>query len=248
MVSSAMRPLLQLFAAPRTRAYAAQADAAPIWRHIVISAGELSTLRARCGNATVNDILIAAMARVGARRSERRSVVVTYTMDLRRYSKEARLFATNSSAILAAIVPRDAIRDLAATTASVARLTARDRARLAGPAFMLAPYAFAAGAPHALARRIIEWAAPAIVDLPLDRGLLMTNVGRVDDGLSVFGDDIEAIRIVGPNVRGIPVPVVVALGFRGGLDLQLYAGPGFGASALAELEREIRDALELAAE
>ena len=50
-------------------------------------------------------------------------------MDLRRYSKEARLFATNSSAILAAIVPRDAIGDLATTTARVARLTARDRAR-----------------------------------------------------------------------------------------------------------------------
>ena len=71
----------------------------------------------------------------------------------------------------------------------------------------------------------------------------MTNVGRIDDGVAAFGDAIERVRIVGPNIRGVSVPAIVAYGFRGELHLELFAPPGLGEGALDELERELRDAL-----
>lgn len=244
-LTSGLRPLRQLFAARRTRQYASEPGAPACWRHVAISAAKLSAIRARCHGATVNDIIIAAMACVAAQRSSDRSVVVSYTMDNRRYGSAARLVAANSSSILAATVPRDAIHGLERTTAKVAEITARDRKGLAGPAFMVAPLPLAFAAPHALARVLVELVAPAIVDLPLDRGLLMTNVGRVDHGLVAFGDDIEDLRIVGPNVEGVAVPLVVVLGFRGGLRVELYGAPGVGEAAISEMESELRAVLGL---
>jgi NRPS condensation-like uncharacterized protein len=81
------------------------------------------------------------------------------------------------------------------------------------------------------------------VDLPLSRGVVITNVGRIDDGLATFGEDLVGIRIIGPTTQNLPVPLVVAFGFRGELHLQLYAGPKLAASSLDELEAEILGAL-----
>ena len=55
------------------------------------------------------------------------------------------------------------------------------------------------------------------------------------------------VPVVRPVVRPwprfvAPVPVVVAFGFRGALHLELFAGPGLGAGALDEMEREIHEA------
>jgi NRPS condensation-like uncharacterized protein len=193
----------------------------------------------------VNDVLIAVLARVAAMRSSTGPVVVTYTMDLRRYGRAPRLVAANASSIMAVTVPRAAVVDLPTAARAVAERTARDRATLAGPGFILGPYALGAAAPHAFARGLVRALGPVMVDLPLDRGLLVTNVGRIDDGLRAFGRDLGAVRIVGPNVRGFPVPVVVAFGFRGALHLHLFAGPGLGERVLDEMQREIEDALRL---
>lgn len=245
MAIEALRPLRQLAAGPRGRSYGGPVCATqPTFRHLVIPADELERIRLRCGGATVNDVLIAAIARVAVGRSRRGPAVVTYTMDLRRYGSAARLIAANSSSVMCAIVPRDQVKGLAATTASVAAQTARQRGRLAGPAFVLTPYALGAVAPHAFARSLTKILGPVMVDLPLARGLIMTNVGRVDEGLHAFGDDVEDIRILGPNLTGIPVPVVVAFGFRGGLHLDLFAPAGVGEGAVDELADEILAALE----
>ena len=143
---------------------------------------------------------------------------------------------------MSAIMPREALANLETAARAAADVTARDRRELAGPAFLLGPYALAAGVPHGLARGLVRLLSPAMVDLPLDRGLLVTNVGRIDDGLTAFGDDLEHVRIIGPSIRNMPVPVVVAFGFRGALHLELFAGPGLGAGALDEMEREIHEA------
>jgi NRPS condensation-like uncharacterized protein len=245
LASAALRPIRQYAAAPRERPYPAEPGAEASWRHVVVPKEHLEETRRRCANATVNDVLIAAFARVAGGRSSDGPVVVTYTMDLRRYGKAARLTAANTSSILSAIVPRHALTDLETAARAVSEVTARDRENLAGPAFLLGPYALAVGAPHGLARGLVQLLSPAMVDLPLERGLLVTNVGRIDDGLLAFGEDLQAVRIVGPSVRGMPVPVVVAFGFRGALHLELFAGPGLGERALDELEREIHEALGL---
>ena len=241
------QPLRTLAATPRERPYPVGGAREASWRYLVIPAADLARIKARCGarGASVNDALIAALARVGAGRSSRGPLAVTYTMDLRRYAASPRLTAANTSTILTAIVPRAAIADLATTASAVAAITSRQRRGLEGPAFLVAPLALGAIVPHAFARRLTRWLHPALVDLPLDRGLLVTNVGRLDDGLAAFGDDLEAVRVIGPNLDSVGVPAVVAYGFRGELHLELFAGSPLGAGALEEFEAELRGALEL---
>jgi len=244
---SLAQPLSTFAAARRERAYPTGGAREASWRYVVLSAADLARIKARCREhgASVNDALIAALARIGADRSSGGSVAVLYTMDLRRYASWPRLTAANTSSILTAIVPRHAIGDLARTAGAVATITSRHRRGLDGPAFLVAPLALGAAAPHAFARRITRWLHPLLVDLPLSRGFLVTNVGRIDDGLAAFGDDIEALRVIGPNIEGVQVPAVIAYGFRGELHLELYAAPGLAVEALDDLEAELRGALEL---
>lgn len=235
--------------AKRARDFAAGGSTEAHWRHTTFSASEVDELKARCRprGASVNDALIAALARVAAARSSRGPIAVMYTMDLRRFSGSPRLTAANTSAILSVIVPRHEVADHASTAEAVARVTSRQHRGLAGPAFLLAPIALAIGTPHAWARQLTRWLHPVLIDAPLARGLMFTNVGRIDAGLSAFGADIERVRVIGPNITGVRVPAVVAFGYRGELHLQLFAAPGLAASALEELESELCAALELPA-
>ncbi|MBI4957503.1 MAG: hypothetical protein HY908_36185 [Myxococcales bacterium] len=243
VVGTLLRPLRTVAAARRERPYAASTGPAPVWRHLVVSADELATLRARCGGASVNDLLLAAVARIAADRAGPGEVAVHYTMDLRRYGAP-RFTAANTSSILTAFVPRKALGTLEDAAAAVASITARHRQGLAGPAFVLTPVALALGTPHGVLRRMVRAIHPVAVDLPLSRGLIVTNVGRLDDGLEAFGADVEHVAVIGPNLHGVPVPAIVAYGFRGALCLELFAAPSLGAAALDELERELVVALE----
>ncbi len=245
LAETALLPLKVLRAAKRERHFPARLTKDASWRHVVVGAENVARIKARCRPASVNDALLAALARVAAGRSSSGPLAVMYTMDLRRYSGAAQLTAANTSSILTALVPRDAVGDLASTAAAVAEITARQRRGLAGPAFILVPLALSIGAPHVVARRITRWLHPVLIDLPLSRGLVFTNVGRLDDGLAAFGDDIERIRAIGPNIEGVSVPAVVAFGFRGELHLELFGAPGLAVEALDELEAELLEALEL---
>jgi NRPS condensation-like uncharacterized protein len=242
-----IQPLRCAAAAPRDRPYPASRAAALSFRHLVISSAELASIRTRCPEslASVNDLLVAALARTAAARSRRGPVMALYTMNLRRYASSPRLTVANTSTILSVVVPREDVGDLASAARAVARVTAQHRRGFAGPASVLVPLALGFGQPHAAVRRLARAIHPVVVDMPLRRGLLVTNVGRVDHGLASFGADLEDLRIFGPNIAGISVPAVVAYGFRGALHLQLVAPPGLGAAALDELERELREALEL---
>lgn len=249
LASTLLQPLRTWGAARRERPYPAEPAAPPSFCHLVIGEAELAPRKAACAahGATINDLLVAALARASAERSSSGPVPVLYTMDLRRYAGSPRLSAANTSAILTVVVPRDAIGSLAETAGAVAAVTRRHRRGLAGPAFVVLPLALAALQPHALVRRFVGLLHPFVVDLPLRRGLFVTNVGRVDDGLGPFADDVEDVRIIGPNIWGLPIPAVVAYGFRGALHLELFAAPGLAGEALGELTREIRRGLDLPA-
>lgn len=247
LASAAAAPLRTLRAAKRERHFPTAPSADSSWRHLTITAAEVERIKARCKprGASVNDALIAALARVAAARSSRGPLAVMYTMDLRRYAGAPRLTAANTSSILSVVVPREQVDDLASTAAAVSKITRRQQRGLAGPAFILGPLALSLGGPHAWARQIIRWMHPFIIELPLSRGLVFTNVGRIDDGLASFGADIERLRVIGPNIRGVTVPAVVAFGYRGELHLELFGPPGLAPAALQELEAELRAALEL---
>jgi NRPS condensation-like uncharacterized protein len=240
-----VQPLRMLTAGRRERPYPAEVPGEAGFRHLAISAEDLDRLKASARGATVNDLLIAALARAAATRSSQGPVPVVYTMDLRRYASSPRLTAANISSMLSVLVPRDALLDLPSAAAAVAAITRRHREGLAGPAFLLAPTLIAAGAPHAWVRRALPALHPVLVDLPFRRGLLLTNVGKIDEGIGVFGDAIEDLRVIGPSITGVPIPLVVAFGFRGRLHLELFGPPGLSTGALAELEGEIREGLGL---
>jgi NRPS condensation-like uncharacterized protein len=208
------------------------------WSQIRIARAELEHLKQQCG-ATVNDVLIGALARVAGERSEKGRVVITYTMDLRRHGKEPRLTVTNASSILSAVIPRGALTDLPAAASAAAEITARQRRKLSGPAFMLGPRTLLGGAPHAALRGLVPFVAPLMVDLPLGRGLMVTNVGRVDDALGAFGDDVQDLRFVGPFVERLPIPVIVAFGYRGDLHLAFFAPQGIGRARMEELAADV---------
>jgi NRPS condensation-like uncharacterized protein len=242
IASALARPLRQLSAQRRARPYPTSPDAPATWRDVVIPKEQLETLRKLCRGATVNDVLLGGLARASALRTSG-PVVVTYTMDLRRYGSAPRLMAANSSTFLSMVVGREAHEDLPSAVRAVAKSTAKDRKNLAGPGFMFAPYALGTLMPHSTATSLIPLIRPILIDLPLERGLMVTNVGRVDVGLEPFGNDIESIRIIGPNIHNIPVPIIVAYGFRGALHLHLYAGRGMAPEVLDQLAQELEEAL-----
>jgi NRPS condensation-like uncharacterized protein len=246
VVTTLLQPLRTFAAGKRESSYVSNAWHEATSRRLILEADEVRALQARCGaGLSVNDLLVSAVARVSAGRTSKGPVVVLYTMDLRRFSGRAHLSATNASSILTAVVPRDATGGLGSTAVAVRAITARHRNSLAGPAFLLVPHALAIGAPHGLLRRVVPRLHPVLVDIALDRGLIVTNVGRIDSGLAPFEADLEDVRIYGPNVRGVTTPTVVAFGLRGRLHLEIFAPPGLGEGALDDFERELHDALEL---
>jgi hypothetical protein len=68
-------------------------------------------------------------------------------------------------------------------------------------------------------------------------------VGKLDDGLGPLANDIVDIRAVGPNIKGISSPAIIAFGLHGRIYLELFAPPGLGAKALDELESELREVI-----
>jgi NRPS condensation-like uncharacterized protein len=248
IASAFVQPVRMRRGGKRARPYALDPAAPASARRLVVSAAELARMRAACGGiASVNDVLVAALARMAASRSTNTDgiVPVVYTMDLRRYGEAPRLTAANISSILSVLVPRRATVSLASSLAAVAELTGAQRRGLDGPAFILGPTLLALGMPHAWLRRLVPHLHPLLVDLAVDRGLVVTNVGRIDEGLTPFGGDIEGIRLLGPHIEGIGIPIVVAFGFEGRLHLELLGPPGLAEAALDEFRAELCAALDL---
>lgn len=243
LARSTLVPWKQLRAGARSVPYAASPKSKPVHHEMTFDRETVASLRERCKGASINDLLVSAFARASAERSDHGPAVVTYTMDLRRYGGVPALIAANTSGILSAIVPREELGSFESTVRAVRRITKAHREELHGPAIVLGLYALGSVMPHRIARSFAHVLAPVLVDLPLSRGLMMTNVGRIDDGLAAFGDDVKALTIVGPTIENIPVPLVVAYGFRGAVQFSFYAPRGIPKSALETLERELRRAI-----
>gem|GEM_PF-5002436 len=247
MFRAMLHPLRVAWAAPRERPYARSGSKKPSSRQVVIEASTVAAIEAHCGTRIkVNDLLIAIVAMVTAKRSRSRPIAVLYTMDLRRYSRTPHLSATNASAILTTVVPRAATDRLADAVKAVRAITQRQQRSFAGPAFLLVPMLMTGATPHGVVRRFLPALHMVAVDLPASRGLVFTNVGKLDQGLGPLVDDIVDVRAVGPNIKGVAAPAIIAFGLRGRIHLELFAPPGLGEVALDELEGELREVLATA--
>lgn len=244
LAKSLIQPWRVWSAGPRNRPYPADFSGKPFSKQIVIEKSTLEALEARCGRRVrVNDLLVAVVSMVSAKRSSYGPVSVLYTMDLRRFSRLPHLSVTNASSILTTMIPREATNDIVDAVAAVEKVTKHHRESLAGPAFLLLPLLLTGATPHGLVRRLLPAVQPLLIDLPLSRGLIFTNVGKLDQGLGPLVDDIIDFRAVGPNVKGIAAPAIIAFGLRGRIHLELFAAPGLAREALDELESELREAL-----
>ena len=244
LASSLLQPWRVWSAGPRNRPYPVGPSDKLFSKQIVIEQATLEALQERCGkHVRVNDLLVAVVGMVSAKRSSYGPISVLYTMDLRRFSRTPRLSVANVSSILTTMVPREATENLVDAVKAVERATKQHRESLAGPAFLLLPMLLTGPAPHGLMRRMLPAIQPILVDLPVSRGFIFTNVGKLDQGLGPWADDIENLRVVGPNIKGMSAPAIVAFGLRGRIHLELIAPPGLGREALDELESELRDVL-----
>jgi NRPS condensation-like uncharacterized protein len=244
LAASLLHPWRVWSAGPRNRPYPVDSSGKAHSKQIVIEKSTLEALEARCGKRVrVNDLLVAVVSMVSAKRSSYGPVSVLYTMDLRRFSHLPHLSVTNASSILTTVVPREATDNIVDAVAAVEEVTRRHRESLAGPAFLLLPILLTGPTPHGLVRRMLPAIHPILVDLPLSRGFIFTNVGKIDQGLGPLADDIVGFRAVGPNIKGITTPAIIAFGLHGRIHLQLFAPPGLAREALDELEGELREAL-----
>lgn len=232
-------------AGPRTQPYPEDPSSKPSSKQIVIEKSTLDALEARLGKRVrVNDLLVAAACMVAAKRSSYGPVSALYTMDLRRYSRTPHLSVTNASSILMTIISRAAAGNLSDAVRAVEEQTKRHREGLAGPAFLVLPMLLTGPAPHDMVRRLLPALHPLLVDLPVSRGFIFTNVGKLDQGLGPLVDDIVDLRIVGPHIKGVTSPAIIAFGLRGNIYLELFVPPGLSPETLDVVERELREVLQ----
>lgn len=244
LAATFLQPWRVWSAGPRNRPYPADPTNKAYSKQVILEKSTLEALEARCGRRVrVNDLLVAIVSMVSAKRSSYGPVSVLYTMDLRRFSRIPHLSVTNASSILTTTIPREATSNLVDAVNAVERATKKHRESLAGPAFLLLPILLTGPTPHGLVRRILPAIHPVLIDLPLSRGLIFTNVGKLDQGLGPLADDVVDLRAVGPNVKGITTPAIIAFGLHGRIHLELFAPPGLARQALDELESELREVL-----
>lgn len=216
----AIRPLELPFLA-RTAAVGPMPTGSATWCTVRVDVGEGTPLRALCRahGATVNDLLVAALAVLVRRVSPRGRLGCFYTTDLRRRLADNRPRVANLSAVLSVGLPRSRAGTLAEALAEVARRTGRRRPDIAGLAALLYNLPLIQVLPHGLLRPLARRLLVAWIRRLLTRGLIVTNIGPLDAWLAPFGDLLRDAIFVGPSVRPVPVPILTATSFRNNLTI-----------------------------
>ncbi|MBI5500242.1 MAG: hypothetical protein HY907_08370 [Deltaproteobacteria bacterium] len=240
LVREAIRPLELPFLARTATARPPPAGPAT-WRTVRIDVGEGSPLRKLCRarNATVNDLLVAALAVLVRRISVRGRIGCFFTADLRRRLADEQPRIANLSAVISVALPRAHAASLPDALVEVTRLTARRDPGVSGLAALLLNLPLILCLPHRLVRRLTRLVFGVWIRRLLTRGLLVTNIGPLDACLAPFGNLVRDATFVGPSVRGLPIPVLTATGFGDNLTIHFtgYAETAAGLERLAaELE------------
>jgi len=202
------------------------------WTDVVLDAAHTAALKAETKGhgGTLNDALVTALAKVAARHARGDKVWVGYTMDFRRYlGPPPRLLAGNLSGVAAVGLATEVAAGDSALPAVVEQ-TRGHLDRLSALAHFVGLAAPVRLLPHRLAHHVVPAMSRALIRPGLRRGLVVSNVGRIDAGLGAFGDLVKDLRIVGPSADKAPIPTVTAFGLKGRLHLHVHAATGQGAA------------------
>ena len=215
------------------------------WHRVTLNPQEVAELRARARefDATLNDALIAAMLLAHRDQHEGRRRGVIYTMDLRRYMRSARLASSNLSMVMMAETDPTSANSADAAWRAASSITKQHQRTHQGLAIMQAILLARALSPDAMTRWVHRTLTPRLLDTLLDRAPVLTNIGRLDDGLGPWGEHLVDVRIVGPTSRSARFAIVVASGLRGSLMLDVYSPPTVAADVPRSVAAAVADAL-----
>lgn len=218
------------------------APARPQWRTVDIQGERAARFSRWCKahGATINDGLVAILARLGALRATHGPVAAGYTIDTRRYLARPRSLISNLLGVGMVVLPRRHLSTVTDTLRAVSARIGVQKRRLPGLAYNVLPSLSFGWLPHGLVRRVGDGAIHAILGY-LSRSLAVTNIGPMDEYLAPWGDDVETASVLGPFVYGLAAPPVVATGFRGGFTLHICGGGEFAPGALDVFADEIEE-------
>ncbi len=243
----AIRPLSMLAVQRFKRTFAPGAgEPAPHWRTLRLEPETAQQFHAFCRQhgATINDGLVAATARMAARRADQGPVGVGYTIDLRRYLDPPLALVTNMHAVSQAVLARASMAapDLAVRAAS--DYIGEQKRKLIGLSYALLPSLGMGWLPHGLLR----WTGRKFISSLLGtmtRVLAMTNVGSMDEAVTPLGDQVQGASILGPFVHGLGIPTITATGYQGSLTLNVCASTTLAPEAVDsfadELDAELKN-------
>lgn len=243
-VREGLQPLSMLRVRKLRRAFPrGDGDPTPSWRTVALRGEPARAFVASCKalGATINDGLVAAVARMAAGRGEKGPVAAGYTVDLRRYLPPSSRI-TNLHGVSLVVLPRRRVGDPTGTLQAISDRIGEQKRRLPGLAYTLLPLVAIGWLPHGLLRRVGRLVLNNVLS-SINRALAVTNIGALDETLAPLGEDAVSASIVGPFVHGLPVPVITATGFRGELTLHVEATGTLAPEALDELAEELTDAL-----
>jgi NRPS condensation-like uncharacterized protein len=207
----------------------------PLWVPVRLTGTRAARFTNACKarGATINDGLVASVARMAARRGDRGPVMVAYTVDLRRYLRRSLAQVTNLAGVTMVVLERGVTGQADHAVDAVVRVIGEQKQRLTGLAYALLP-AFTVGwLPHGVVRRVGAMIIGQILQR-FHRALAVTNIGSLDGVLAPFGDDATSASITGPFIHRNTAPIITVTGFRGDLTLQVASTH---THSLAELER-----------
>jgi len=214
------------------------------WSPVFLDREETRAFQDLCRQhgATLNDGLVAALARLGSTFGDGGPVAAGYTIDLRRYLPRPVSLVTNMHAVSLVVLPRPRLRSVEDGLRAASDAIGEQKRRLLGMAYILLPTLTIGWMPHGLLRlagrvmigNMLSW---------VNRAPAVTNIGSLDEPLAPFGDEAVAASILGPFVDDLAIPVAITTGFRGTLTLNVCGTGGLGAGAVAGYAAELREAL-----
>ncbi len=223
-----------------------RADGAPNpgWRTVRLAGDAAAAFADGCRRhgATINDGLVAAMARLSAARTTAGPVAAAYTIDTRRYLARPRSLISNLVGVSLVVLPRARVASALEALRAVSARIGEQKRRLPGLAYNVLPSLSFGWMPHDWIRSVGDRAIHTILGY-MNRAIAVTNIGAMDEYLAPYGDRVTAASVLGPFVRGAPAPIVVTTGFRGSFTLHVCGGGQFDDEILAGFAGELEEAL-----
>lgn len=196
-------------------------SAQPISHAATIDIRDGCPLRLRCKQlgCTINDALVTALIMLVKSLSEKGRLGAFFTVDLRRYIQDQVPRVANLSSFDMITLPRSFASDFDQTAQHIARRTQKQKCRFVGLPIFLAATAITGFLPYAL-QRWMGYLGTRWIKMLANRGLVVTNIGSLDEALASLGDTVCHASVLGPFMANLSIPMITATSFRGRLTLQ----------------------------